>query len=143
MNASFEPWWRHAKLTQPAHRAPVSWLPIVLGACLLGGCVVYDGPPRRAVFIRPAPVVVENQPVYYAAGSEVVADSAPPAPIQEVVTTSPGVEFVWIPGAWLWEGRWIWGPGRWERPPRPGAVWVPHHYEFRNGAHVFIRGGWR
>ena len=24
-----------------------------------------------------------------------------------------------------------------------GAGWVPHHYEYRNGAHVFISGGWR
>ncbi len=122
---------------------PVSWVLAASTALLLGACVVYDGPPPRVVRVRqPQPVIVEEQPTYVV-GSEVVADSAPPAPITEVMTAQPGVEFVWIPGVWVWEGRWIWTAGHWDRPPRPGMIWVPHHYEYRNGAHVFIRGGWR
>jgi hypothetical protein len=112
------------------------------GALLLSACVVYDGPPRRVVYVRQPPIVVEQQPAY-PVGTEVVADSAPPVPLAEVETASPGVDFVWIPGIWVWEGRWIWTAGHWDRPPFPGAVWVPHRYVYRNGAHVFIRGGWR
>ena len=117
-------------------------------ALLVGACVIYDGPPRRAVVVR-EPVVVRQAPVVVAPapapyiGAEVVAESAPPAPLAEVQMASPGVDFVWIPGVWVWEGRWVWTAGRWERPPHPGAIWVPHRYEYRNGAHVFIRGGWR
>ncbi|HTB62532.1 MAG TPA: hypothetical protein VK737_02995 [Opitutales bacterium] len=117
-----------------------------LCALLLSGCVV-EGPPRRVVVVgppvvvaQPAPVVVEGQ---YTVGSEVVADTAPPEPMTEVVTTSPGVDFIWIPGVWMWEGRWVWSAGHWDRPPRPGMVWVGPRYVYRNGAHVFIRGGWR
>jgi hypothetical protein len=63
--------------------------------------------------------------------------------LAEVVTAPPAVGYIWIPGAWEWNGRWVWAAGRWAYPPRPGAVWVPHHYENRNGVNVFIRGGWR
>ncbi len=110
------------------------------GALLLGACVVY---PRREVIVRqPPPPVVVEQPAY-PVGTEIVVDSAPPAPLVEVVTAPPAVGYVWIPGAWEWNGRWVWAAGRWAYPPRPGAVWVPHHYENRNGVNVFIRGGWR
>jgi hypothetical protein len=133
---------RVKKISSPAH--PASWLLAASTALLLGACVVYDGPPRREVIVRrpPPPVIVEEQPTYVV-GTEVVADSAPPAPMEEVVTASPGVEFIWIPGIWAWEGRWTWMAGHWDRPPHLGAVWVPNHYEFRGGVHVFIRGGWR
>lgn len=109
-------------------------------ALLLGACVVY---PRREVVVRqaPPPVVVE-QPAY-PIGTEIVTDTAPPTPLAEVITAPPAVGYIWIPGAWEWNGRWVWAAGRWAYPPRPGAVWVPHHYENRNGVHVFIRGGWR
>jgi len=50
---------------------------------------------------------------------------------------------VWIPGVWVWHGRWVWETGRWSLPPRRGAVWVPHHYVYRNGVHIWVQGGWR
>ncbi len=122
---------------RPFHAALIS----SATALMLGACVVYDGPPRRAVIVRPAPVVVEPAP--YVVGGEVVVESGPPVPRAEVQIASPGVDFVWIPGAWVWEGGWVWRGGRWDRPPRPGAIWVPDRYEYRNGTHVVIRGGWR
>ncbi len=78
-------------------------------------------------------------------GVVIVSGAPPPAPpYTEVIVASPGPGFVWITGAWVWGGnRWVWEGGRWERPPRPGAVWVPHHYEFRDGRHVYVRGGWK
>jgi len=79
-------------------------------------------------------------------GSETVVTEAPPPPPAQVdvVPPSPGPDYVWIGGVWVWgPGHWVWSAGHWDRPPHPGAVWTPHHYEFRNGHHVFIRGGWR
>jgi hypothetical protein len=100
-------------------------------AFLFSGCVIHEH--------APAPPVTAQPP----AGATVVVAEAPPAPVQEVVPVAPGFGFVWIPGIWVWEGRWVWEGGRWARPPYRGAVWVPHRYVFRNGVHVFIRGGWR
>ena len=75
--------------------------------------------------------------------AEVEVSEAPPAPIAESVTVSPGAGYVWIPGGWDWRGNaWVWEKGRWEVPPSPGAYWAPHRYEYRNGKHVFMRGGW-
>jgi hypothetical protein len=77
-------------------------------------------------------------------GAEVDVDAGPPAPMVEVVPPAPAIGFVWIGGAWAWNGgRWAWEGGHWARPPHPGAVWVPHQYVYRNGRHVFVRGGWR
>jgi hypothetical protein len=109
-------------------------LKTVVVACLAGlfvaGCNVY---------VRPAGVAV-------VAPGEVEVTSAPPAapPYPEVVTAAPGPEFIWIGGVWTWGGRgWVWERGHWDRRPHPGAIWVPHHYEYRNGRHVFVRGGWK
>jgi hypothetical protein len=87
-------------------------------------------------------VVDPNAPVA-TLGTEVHVPGEPPLDILEAVPPCPGADFVWIGGAWGWQGRWVWEKGHWDRPPNPGAVWVPHQYASRNGSHVFIRGGWR
>jgi len=79
-----------------------------------------------------------------AVGVGVDVDTEPPAPLVETVPASPDPAFVWIGGAWIWGGGgWHWQGGHYERPPHPGAIWVPHRYENRNGRRVFVRGGWR
>ncbi len=103
---------------------------IIAVSMLVSGCVVRE----RTVYRQPPPPVV---------GGEIVVTGAPPPPMVETVTVSPGPAFVWIGGAWAWHGHWVWERGHWAHPPHPGAVWVAHHYEYRNGVHVFIRGGWR
>jgi hypothetical protein len=77
--------------------------------------------------------------------AEVEVSAAPPPVQVEVEPVAPGPDFVWIGGVWVWgpEGRWVWQGGHWDRPPHSGAVWVAHRYEYRNGRHVFVRGGWR
>jgi hypothetical protein len=101
-----------------------------LAGLIASGCDVYVRPPAAQVAVS--------------VPGEVVVDTAPPPVPVEVMTVSPGPDFVWIGGAWFWAGgRWQWERGHWDHPPRPGAVWVAHHYEFRNGRHVFVRGGWR
>ena len=89
------------------------------------GCVVYPATPVATV------------------GAEVDVVGDPPAPMYETIPMSPGIGFVWIGGAWAWHDRWVWEAGHWDRPPHPGAVWVPHRYVVRNGRHVFVQGGWR
>lgn len=75
--------------------------------------------------------------------TEVEVTSAPPTPIVEDIPRSPGEAYVWISGAWIWSGRWVWASGHWDRPPRPGAVWVPPRYGEVEGKPVFIPGGWQ
>jgi len=111
------------------------WKSVVLASVaglFVAGCDVYVRPPAdRVVVAEPGGVVVAG---------------APPAapPYVDVQTVSPGPDYVWIGGVWVWGGGgWAWERGHWDRPPRPGAVWAPHRYEYRNGRHVFVKGGWR
>jgi hypothetical protein len=103
-------------------------------ACVAGlfavGCQVYVRSPAAQVDVGPG---------------EVEVGGAPPAAIVDVQPAMPGPGFVWVGGNWVWgpRGRWVWEKGRWDHPPHAGAVWVPHRYEYRNGRHVFVRGGWR
>jgi hypothetical protein len=76
-------------------------------------------------------------------GGEVEVAEPPPTLIMEKVPPSPGPGYVWIGGAWDWHGHWMWDRGHWDRPPHPGAVWVPHRYVERDGKHVFIHGEWK
>jgi hypothetical protein len=109
-----------------------SILLLAIGSTLLNGCVVRE---RTVVYRQsPPPTVV---------GQEVVVSEAPPPMIVETQTIAPGPDFIWIGGVWAWHGHWVWEHGHWGRPPHPGAVWVAHRYEYRNGVHVYIRGGWR
>jgi hypothetical protein len=108
-----------------------SILLIAAGSLLVTGCVTHER------------VVYRQAPPPAAASGEVVVTEAPPPPVVETVTVSPGPSFIWIGGGWVWRGHWVWEHGRWSHPPHPGAIWVAHRYEYRNGVHVFIRGGWR
>ena len=110
-------------------------LGLLAGSFLMSGCVYRE----RVVYRHPGTTVVATE----TAGSEVVVTEAPPPLIVETMTVSPGPHFVWIGGCWVWQNHWVWQRGHWERPPRAGALWVPHHYVYRGGVHVFIRGGWR
>ncbi len=99
------------------------------------GCVV-----RREVrYTSPAPYGAPQ----VSAPAEVVVTEAPPEPVIETVTVAPSPGWLWVGGAWVWHGHWVWEPWRWCRPPHPGAVWVPHRYVYRHGAHVVVRGYWR
>ena len=111
---------------------------LVSGLLGITGCAVDV---RSPVVVAPEPVVVAAPVV--TVGAELEVGGAPPPPVADVVVASPGVGFVYLPGAWVWEGRWVWTRGHWDRPPRAGMRWAPHHYEYRNGRHVFVRGGWR
>lgn len=69
---------------------------------------------------------------------------APPAARVEVRVASPGPGFVWVEGYHRWHGgAYVWVPGRWTLPPRPGAVWVPGHWKGTRRGWVWKAGHWR
>lgn len=69
---------------------------------------------------------------------------APPAAPYEAVPAPPPGAMVWRPGFWRWDGRaYVWAPGRYVRPPHPGAMWVAGHWVARGNHWVWRRGHWR
>ena len=79
-----------------------------------------------------------------ASNAQVYVRIGPPAPIVEHRPVAPGHGYVWIAGYHRWDGaRYVWVPGRWDRPPRRRAVWVPHHWVHRRGGWVLVEGHWR
>src|SRR5579863_8391708 len=76
--------------------------------------------------------------------AEVIVKVAPPHVIVEKRPRAPGPEFVWVNGFHRWNGeRYVWEPGRWDRPPHPHAKWVGHRWEKRHGGWVMVEGHWR
>jgi WXXGXW repeat (2 copies) len=114
------------------HRILSLGLMAAAGAVLLTGCV------ERRVVVRERPVAVAAP-----APQAAVVVEEPPAPRVEVVGAAPSPAHVWIPGHWLWKGRWIWVRGHWEVRPRPNAVWIEGRWSVRGTAHVWVEGYWR
>ena len=68
----------------------------------------------------------------------------PPAPVVEARVVAPGPGFVWVPGAYRWDGRaYIWTAGAWQRPPRARARWAPGHWVRDRHGWYFVEGRWR
>jgi|SRR5579883_210030 len=80
-----------------------------------------------------------------AGGGYVYYASAPPPPLrEEVFGVAPGPGFVWISGYWGYRGNnYVWIPGRWERPPRPGARWEAGRWERHGSRWGYREGHWR
>jgi len=98
---------------------------VVVGASLLlAGCA------EPAYVAAPPPVV--SQPGYV-----VVSQPPPPAP-QQVVVASPGPNYIWVPGYWAWQGRWVWVSGAWVARPRPQVVWVPGYWSHRSHGYIWV-----
>ena len=151
-----------------------SILPVIaagLAAAILSGCVITERtyvredrrpyPPERPVIVeapppavvvaqpQPAVVVAQPQPAVVVAQAPppnvIIVHRAPPPLIVERIPPRPGPEVVWIPGYYVARGEsWVWVAGHYERPPRPGAVWVAPRYENRSPTEVhFSLGFWR
>ena len=113
-----------------AARAALGGAALAAFAAFGTGCVVA---------VRPAPVAT-----VYETPAEVEVETAPPAPLVEVVGVAPGPGFFWVGGYYHWYGgRWVWYRGHYERPPHPGARWFGPRYEYRSGHRIYIRGYWR
>lgn len=120
----------------PRRRALAVALPAIAG--LLAGCA-YEPPSPSMV----PPPMWSATPVPVVQPDAVFIDMAPPPMLVEVIPPRPFVEAVWIGGYWDWRSRWVWCPGRWAPPPRPGYAWRPPHYERRGGGVVFVSGFWQ
>ena len=79
-----------------------------------------------------------------AARGAVIVGFAPPAPRYAVVGVAPGPGYVWTEGFYDYRGGgYVWVSGRWMRPPRPRAVWVPGAWVQGHRGYEFRRGYWR
>ncbi len=95
---------------------------IGLAASAFSGCTVgYQG----------------SAPVYVAEAPQ------PPPPEVEYMPPAPGPGYVWIEGSWVWNGRWIWEPGRWLPQPHPFGRWEPGHWERGPRGYIWEEGHWR
>ena len=102
----------------------VGFVTLFAAAPALGGCYVESGPPPDTA------VAYENPP-------------PPPPPEPEVVTVSPGPDYVWIGGYHRWNGRsYGWTRGHYERRPHREARYAPGHWEHRGRGHVWVEGRW-
>ncbi len=55
----------------------------------------------------------------------------------------PGQGYMWIDGYWgVSHNRYVWMPGRWNRPPYEGAYWNHPHYEHSRRGWQYHEGGW-
>ncbi len=96
---------------------------------------VYGGeappPPHHRTYTR-----VETVSVPPSAPRSMPPETIPPPPA--------GVEAVWIPGYWDYNGAsYIWTPGRWEIPPPDKHSYIAAHWETHADANVFVRGTWQ
>lgn len=98
---------------------------ILLGCGLVAGCEST----HRAVEVTPTgQVLVPNQP---------------PPPHTENMGTAPVDSYARVPGYWTYENsQWVWVPGHWQAPPRPGETWVPGFWRRTVGGWVWTPGHW-
>jgi WXXGXW repeat (2 copies) len=74
----------------------------------------------------------------------VVVGFAPPAPVVEAVPPPPAPGYVWQPGYWSWNGvQYVWVPGAYVVAPFVHAVWVPGAWVRRGPGWVWTPGHWR
>ena len=77
-------------------------------------------------------------------GDIVYVPTGPPPLRSEVIVSSPGPGFVWVPGYWNWGGSdYVWVTGTWQRPPRDGAVWRAPAWRHSTRGWYSEHGGWR
>jgi hypothetical protein len=67
----------------------------------------------------------------------------PPPPPDETQPPTPGPDYVWVGGDWVWNGGWVWVGGHWAYPPYPGAIWWHGGWAHGWGGYRHYRGHWR
>lgn len=69
--------------------------------------------------------------------------SAPPPVRYERRSPMPGDGYVWADGYWgVRDGRYVWVPGQWQRPPYAGAYWSHPHYDHYQEGWRMHEGHW-
>jgi hypothetical protein len=86
----------------------------------------------------PPPAAQVNQQVQ----PEIQYLPEPPASVESGPSVAaPTTTSFYVPGAWVWRGRYVWRPGVWVEY-RANWVWVPAHYRWTPAGYVFIDGYW-
>jgi WXXGXW repeat (2 copies) len=68
---------------------------------------------------------------------------APPPLRYEVRPPVPGPGYSWVEGYWGdRDGRYVWVPGVWRRPPYEGAYWNHPHYDHYDKGWRMHEGHW-
>ncbi|HTE53195.1 MAG TPA: hypothetical protein VK698_20215 [Kofleriaceae bacterium] len=121
-----------------------AWL--TASALLLSGCVirevhevhhVRDDQPRASS----ASGICDRCDASNAPGA-VMAESQPPAPLQEEALDQPGPGYVWTDGYWDWNGNdWQWVGGDWVAPV-DDQVFLPPAYYAYGGSCLYVPGRW-
>jgi hypothetical protein len=66
----------------------------------------------------------------------------PAAPNETASTPSPGDNYFWVPGNWIYaDARYVWRAGYWAQT-NPDWVWEPAHYCWTPQGYVYISGYW-
>jgi hypothetical protein len=66
-----------------------------------------------------------------------------PAVQQEVITTAPSNQHVWVPGQWeRTPDNWSWTVGKWVQPPFSNTYWVPGYWKHHGGRYVWQPAHW-
>jgi WXXGXW repeat (2 copies) len=77
-------------------------------------------------------------------GYAYVSEGPPPPVAVGVVGAAPGPGYVWVEGYHVYQGgRYVWTPGRWERPPHAGAKWVKPEWRHEGKGWRFHEGHWK
>lgn len=69
----------------------------------------------------------------------------PPPPRREIIIVRPYREAVWVPGYWNYDygvRNYVWVGGRWDRPPRAGAVWKSGYWRHHPKGYYYAPGHW-
>ena len=75
--------------------------------------------------------------------ASVVADSEPPAPLEEPEGSPPAPGYVYVNGYWDWNGdQWTWAPGQWLEP-QVGWEYVPPAYYDDGDGCLYVHGHWQ
>ena len=80
-------------------------------------------------------------PVVVAPPGGIAPVPMPPAPVEVVPVAPAPAGYVWVPGAYAWNGAgYVWAPAHYVLPPWPGGVWLaggwyrgPHGWAWRRG----------
>jgi len=73
----------------------------------------------------------------------VYATEAPPALKEEIRSTSPGADQVWISGNWTYSNdEYVWTAGRWESPAAESMIWLPARWLHTSAGYDFAPGHW-
>jgi len=87
--------------------------------------------------------VAGSTPVPEPTTPSATVQTPPPAPIIETAPPTPGPDYAWVDGDWVWNGGWVWVGGHWSLPPYPHALWFHGGWSRGWGGFHRQRGRWR